>query len=264
MQNPSYTSIAAIAAIAAGTLAVASFAPQANAAVVITEIIYNHEGSENASVEWFEIYNTGTEAVDLSGWKGRRTSTGAATDSSVFPVGTSLAPSAAAIILQDPSTASVAVTPATNPVTSLSNYNFANLWGPNIQLITVSAGLTLANGGTRVALVDASNVEVDVVSYSTPANGWPAADTGTTDGVSIYLKPGFIDTTSNDVGTNWARSTVGVDGASLALTIHPLISNALFADTASPGVVVVPEPMSLSLIIGAATLGLARRRRSSK
>ncbi len=259
MQNPSYTSIAAIAAIAAGTLAVASFAPQANAAVVITEIIYNHEGSENASVEWFEIYNTGTEAVDLSGWKGRRTSTGAATDSSVFPVGTSLAPSAAAIILQDPSTANV-----TNTGVTLTSYNFANLWGPNIQLITVSAGLTLANAGTRVALVDASNVEVDVVSYSTPANGWPAADTGTTDGVSIYLKPGFIDTASNDVGTNWARSTVGVDGGSLALTIHPLISNALFADTASPGVVVVPEPMSLSLIIGAATLGLARRRRSSR
>jgi len=47
----------------------AFFAPfSVFAQVVITEIMYDLEGSDSGR-EWVEIYNTGTEPVDLKGWK---------------------------------------------------------------------------------------------------------------------------------------------------------------------------------------------------
>ena len=269
MQNRSYTSIAAIAV---GTLAVASFAPQANAAVVITEVFYNLKGTENANVEWIEIYNTGTETVDLTGWRAiDLADTDSVTDPTTnvtapFVAGTTLAPGQAKIILSDPS-----IDFTTGSIRA--PYNFAAVWGPNIELIAVPAFFSLANGVTAAAtgtgretpaIIDASNNIVDQVSYLT-VSPWPAP---TPEGTSIYLKPGAIDAASNDIGTNWGRSVAGADGAFDALIENPVITfsgtSLRGPDTASPGVVIVPEPMSLSLIIGAATLGLARRRRSSR
>ena len=40
----------------------------ANAQIVITEIMYNPEGSDEGR-EWVEIYNNGTEPIDLTRWK---------------------------------------------------------------------------------------------------------------------------------------------------------------------------------------------------
>src|SRR5688500_19631422 len=46
----------------------ACFSIVARGGVVINEIMF-HPISENVLDEWIELHNTGTEAVDLNGWK---------------------------------------------------------------------------------------------------------------------------------------------------------------------------------------------------
>jgi hypothetical protein len=61
-----FSKSALLAAIAAGVVA-----QHANAAVVISEIMYNPAGADgsNPVSEWVEIYNSGDAAVDISGWR---------------------------------------------------------------------------------------------------------------------------------------------------------------------------------------------------
>lgn len=43
--------------------------PPASRTVKINEVIFNPKGREEAGEEWIELYNTGSEAVDLTGWE---------------------------------------------------------------------------------------------------------------------------------------------------------------------------------------------------
>ena len=213
----------------------------ARADIVITEIHYNPNGSENANQEWAEIYNTGDQPVDLSGWDWGDSQDEQYTGN--FPTGTSLAPHTAAILVAQSATV------------------FQQIWGPNIQVITADTGISLGNTGSAtnetVVIRNEQDAIIDAVNYETNTNGWP----GNNNQASIYLKPDAISQLANDVGSNWALSTVGTDGAFQAAALNPDITNSTLQDIASPGAVAVPEPASFTAVALAA-IALRRRRRA--
>ncbi|HOW18109.1 MAG TPA: lamin tail domain-containing protein, partial [Phycisphaerae bacterium] len=82
-------------------------------------------------------------------------------------------------------------------------------------------------------LVDNTGQIIDKVNYGvggTSPNRWPAS----TNGISIYLKPGYLNATANDVGDNWAQSAVGTSGAYQSSITGNLWTSV---DTGSPGFV---------------------------
>ncbi len=218
----------------------------ADADVIISEIMWNPNGGESGLQEWIEITNTGESDVDLTGWVYADTQDNHFSDP--FAAGTSLAAGASAVIVGQ------------------SEAVFQSIWGAGIPVITYTGGpangISLANGGAAdnetVAIFDASSNLIDEVNYESNINGWPATDGSVVNGQSIYLLPNAFSTAANDVGSNWAESVAGVDGAYTALISNPDINTTLL-DVASPGVaVIVPEPSTV-VLAALAALGLGRR-----
>jgi hypothetical protein len=231
----------------AAVLAAMACGVGAEAEILISEVFYNPNGSEAGLHEWVEITNTGATDVDLSGWK-----YGDIQDGNIanpFAAGTILAAGKSAIVVAQ------------------SSSQIAAMWGAGVQVInytgggsgTTPDGVTLANAPSATnetaAILNASDVVIDSVNFETGTNGWPTG----VQGFSIYLLPGEdkFTTAGNDVGSNWAVSAIGVDGAYQALVTNPGIANATALDVASPGTAVIPEPAAAALMI----LGLAAAAR---
>lgn len=207
----------------------------AQGSVIITEIMYNPAGPDGVNPpepigEWVEIYNSGNQTVDVSGW---RLDDEDATNWGPIAAGSVLLPGEVAVI------ANKAV-------------EFKQSWGAGIKVFETTFA-TLANTVTTddnevLVLLDSDGAIVDMANYQTGTAGWPTS----TNGRSIYLKDVSLD---NDLGSNWARSEVGVDGAfSPTNAVSPYHAN----DVGSPGYV-VPEPATLILVLGCGP-ALVRRR----
>ncbi len=174
----------------------ACFAPAARAEIIITEIMYNPQGTDLAPPiyrEWVELFNTGPTTVDLSGWQ-----FGDSQDNqwaSPFPAGTTLAPFTALVVTG-------------------SSASFDLQWGTGINRIQVNSFPTLANDPSptneTAAIRDASGVIRDLVNFD-DANGWPKT-TGS-DGQSIFVLPSGLSSTGNNIGANWRPSMWGAYGA---------------------------------------------------
>jgi hypothetical protein len=174
-------------------------APSVNAAVIVSEIMFNPQGSDRDSTgsdytfnrEWTELYNTGSSPIDISGWQ-----FGDSFDNnwaSPFPAGTMIGPNQTLVVTGDAA-------------------SFDANWGAGINRIQVSAFPNQANSvGTNEAAAIRNNLGViqDVVRYQEP--GWPTASGS--DGNSIFLLPEALTTTANDVGANWLPSSRGLYGA---------------------------------------------------
>lgn len=249
-------------------------ASAARGSIVITEIFYNLAGTEGTTTEWIEIANIAPAAVDLSGW--RFIDIADNQISGPFPTGTVLASGGVAVITQQPAA------------------TFQSIWGSAVQVINVTSFPSLSNtptaytgtvpaqpfpytgfaslfspalttGQEALAIVSAGDQVTDLVIYDAAAP-WPTG----ANGFSIYALPAALEdpnavTAANDLGANWGRSAIGVDGAYEALIVNPDITNTTIRDVASPGVVaglvVIPEPSALG-VLGVAGLALVRRRRA--
>lgn len=153
----------------------------------ITELHYhpNNPGlADESDQEFFEILNTGTEAVDLSGVQ--------VTDFSntpyVFADGLTLAPNEYVVVARNPSV-------------------FESIYGTAVNLAPGGyADANLSNGGETISLVAANGVEILSFTYddSTP---WPETPDG--DGPSLEIIDPLGD--HNDP-LNWRASDV--DGGS--------------------------------------------------
>lgn len=219
-----------------GTMAlyVALAAAAAQGSVIITEIMYNPAGPDGVTPpepigEWVEIYNSGDQAMDVSGWKLDDEDSGAF---GAIADGSMLLPGEVAVIANKAA-------------------EFNQSWGMGIKVFE-TAWQSLANSASAtnevLVLLDGTDALVDMANYEAGTNDWPTS----TNGRSIYLKDVSLD---NDLGINWGKSEVGVDGAySPANPVSPYHAN----DVGSPGYV-VPEPATLILMLGFG-LGLARRR----
>lgn len=214
----------------AATLSVCSAGLTAQGAIVISEVMYDPAGGNEH--EYVELYNSGSTAVDLTGYK---------IDDAVGSGGSA----------SDPLTGSIpaggtAVLIRVDGTRVRSNYE--NAWGSSINFIDGTSWPGFTNGGEQVTLLDASDAVVAQIFYES-ASPWP----GSNDSASIYLKDVSLDPTD---GSNWALSVAGVDGAYQG-------SSPRASDVGSPGVVPnpIPEPLSLALAgICCVALSMCRRR----
>lgn len=140
--------------------------------IVINEIMYDAPSDQEAG-EYIELYNKGTETVDLSGWK---FNSGVSFD---FPDGTTLASDEYLVIAAD--------------ANGLLEGN------PGIPVIGNWKG-TLRDRGELIRLLDAHSNLVDEVDYL-PEGDWPNLADG--DGSSMELRHPEMD---NNVSTAWADS----------------------------------------------------------
>ena len=155
---------------------------QVRAEIVINEIAY-HPISDSSAEEYIELYNTGPDTVDLSGWQ--------FTDgiSYEFPPGSALEKDEYLVVAKDP-VALAALFPS-----------LSGMFGPYSG--------QLNNGGERVRLEDALGRVRDSVEYD-DALAWPTAPDG--EGPSLELRHPFLD---NSRPESWAASDL-TDDASAA------------------------------------------------
>jgi hypothetical protein len=133
--------------------------------LVITEIIHSPN-----DIEMIEVYNAGTNAVNLGGLKWTNGTTGN------FPE-VSLAAGATAIFATNPTTASATL--KVSPV-----YTILNGLGSSDDILVIRNSL---------------NQVVDSVAYFVGTNGWPTAPVGVY-GYSFEL---IAAATDNNIGSNW-------------------------------------------------------------
>lgn len=169
-----------------------SFASLAVAEVIISEIMYNPQGSDT-NKEWVEIFNIGASAVDLGGWTLEDIQDGDST--LAIQPGVLLLPNQALVLTGD---------------SALFDMN----WGAGINRLQLGSFPTLANTPSPtneiIAIRDNLGVIRDEVNYDDEF-GWP--DLVGSDGESIFLLPDALSSSQNDIGTNWLPSITGLYGA---------------------------------------------------
>ncbi len=201
------------AAAASATLAVTD---DETGSLVISEIMYDSSGAEPQG-EWVEVFNAGSTTIDLGGWYLDDE------DANVFtpvPAGTLLPPEGVAVIFN---------ADGGNQTADAFRADWSTAADPTVIVIGVGWG-SLANSPSEtneVLVVRNGNGDVeDEANYQeNGAGGWPTSGQG----ISFYLTDTAAD---NNVGSNWAASVAGVDGAvNAAGTIWSA------SDVASPGFV---------------------------
>lgn len=228
--------------------ALLSSAAAANSAVLITEFIADPTGTD-VDREWMEIYNNGASAVNLTGY-----AAGDGTDPlnmsggeamQLFPNGTIINPGQVMVLAANAN--------GFNAFYGfLPNFEFANNTSglgnnPGVPDLTQVAGwgiatgtLGIANGGDDVGLLASGSTPssftfLDGSNHGTVTTFFPGA--ATLAGNQSYERiNGLIDT---DTASDWVVRTTG---------------------NATPGVVVVPEPAALWLLMLAAVPLLRRRK----
>lgn len=194
----------------------------ARAEVVISEILYDAQGTDRDlkakrpyDRQWVELFNTGKETVDLTGWQFGNVR--ADVWSAPLPSGTRLAPRQALVVTADAAT-------------------FDADWGKRIQRVEVDSFPDLPSESKSkqkvVAIRDAAGAVRDSIDYG--GAGWPKA-LGS-DGHSVYALPSGLSTEANDDGANWRPASQGAYGARFTQPYGPSENHG------SPGVVVA-EPL---------------------
>lgn len=223
---------------AAAAVAVALFVPllasAAVSAVIISEV--SPTGSTASyNADWFELTNTGSSALDITGWK------------------------------MDDNSNSFALSVALRGVTSIAA-------GQSVVFIeggTASTGDAVLDANFKSAWFGAAATSMTFGNYGGPGVGLSA----TTDAVNIFDSLGNtmarVDFGSSTVGTSFdnkaglnnvtltQKSVVGVNGAFVSVT---------GSEIGSPGTIVtsVPEPEVYALTLaGLALVGVAARRRKN-
>lgn len=192
---------------------VASLAGAADEGIVINELMY-HPPDEREDLQYVELFNTGPEAVDLSGWSFQR---GVRFE---FGVGVILNAGGFAVVARD-----------TNA--------FAKYYGVTNGLLLGNFEGKLSHGGETIWLADREKKLVDSLHYSDRGE-WPRG----ADGYSPSLER-ICPTARSDDAPNWAASTMpatvraagspGLTNDSYAPNLPPVLQNVSFANVAPPG-----------------------------
>lgn len=221
--------------LAAATAAVA-FASAAQAAVIINEVYPGGGGAAATNAftrDYVELYNTGPGTVDLTGFRVTYASTGGnfGTNNVVaFGAGSFIAPNDFLLLVTGGAGTGGAPVPAAN---------FFN---------GTTSGASLSGTAGSVALVDAANVQVDVVGYG--------ALTTTVDANGVAKTEG----TAAPAPTNNATSLNRVAFADSGNNSVDFVNAAPTPTVGVASAVVVPEPATLGLLGGAVALVGLRRR----
>jgi hypothetical protein len=210
---------------------------RAQAALVISEVLFNELGS-NTLGEWLEIYNNGASAIDLSSYKIGDEETQGATSATEgmfqFPSGASILPGQVQVVAVDANvfSASYGFLPAyevSGSNATVPNLTLYSAWDPDGTTINMS------NTNDQALILDGSDALVDAASWGNTFAFNPALGSAG-DGVSYErINPN----TDTNTAADWR-----------------LGSNS------SPGVVpAVPEPTT-AILAAAALMAVVRVRRA--
>jgi hypothetical protein len=161
----------------------------------ITEVMYNPSNTDS-SWEWVEVYNAGTELVDLNGYVIDDNSGAEYTESNITS-GTIL-PGESVVMFNG---------------ASLSEAEFSQVWG-TVNLVSVTRWSALNNGGDSIGIWNnfqsylndnvAQENTIEQLTYDDDGQVWPKDDGF----ASIYLLDLEAD---NNLGTNWSLSISGAN-----------------------------------------------------
>jgi uncharacterized protein YjiK len=210
-----------------GLAPVTTSPPPGTTSVAITEVAPWGSGNAPYAVDWFELTNTGTSAVDLTGWKMDDNSN--SFGNSVPLVGlTSLPAGKSAVFFEDTGGLDDATVEAA----------FAQAWFSKNALPAGflighygGSGVGLSTGGDSVNVFDAAGDRVSGISFGASPSSAPFASFDNTAGLGSTTVP--LPTVST-------LSAVGVSGAFLA---------ADGAEIGSPGVGAATPPPGPSVIV---------------
>ena len=224
---------------------IAAAGSAAQGQVIITEIMANEIGGDVPG-EWAEIFNAGSQPVDISGW--RFADEDGNSPSDPFPDGFIIQPGEAVVIVGS-GFASSPTAPIITEADIFASWGATNADGNSYRVIVQDDAITLANTASAtnevLTLIDELGTPVDEANYQNGSDGWPP----TTNGASIVLGANFLDDLANDFGCAWATAIVGVDGAVTSSVVFALNDNgesieAFSADNVgSPGYVATGSTM---------------------
>lgn len=227
-------------------LLASAIALPSRAGLLISEVVFNEVGS-TADGEWIEIYNDTGAAIDLSNYKigDEEASGGTSTTEALFkfPAGASIAPGEVQIISGGATrfftvygfnpTYETAATDASVP--DLTIYA---AWDPDGGILNMS------NTNDQAVLVDPTDTVIDAVSWGNTFAFNPSVDiTGNLDGQSIERIYANVDT---NTASDWKLGPTTTPAATRSTPFS---------------VVLIPEPSTMVLLIGAALAFVARRQR---
>jgi hypothetical protein len=217
------SSIARVALVAG----LSAFASLSNAAVIVSEVAPWSSGNSSLGSDWFELTNTGSSAVTITGWRVDDDSANFG-NSVVLNDITSIAPGESVIFIESASSKAT---------------QFKTLWfGPNapanLQIGRYNgSGIGLGTGGDQVNIFNASGVLQAKVIF------------GGSDLVAPYQT--FDNAAGINSGTISLLSQVGVNGAFAAAT-------SSVGEVGSPGL--IPAPSALALLGAAGLVGRRSRK----
>ena len=203
-----------------------------HAQIIISEVDSAGSGSSYGA-DWFELTNTGSSAVNISGWR---------MDDDSDSFGSGVALSLAGNVINPGQ--SVVFIETTDVALSTSLPAFEAAWFPSGVPSNFTVGtyggskVGLSQSGDQVNIFNASGTHITGVSFGAPVGS---------------------ATFDNTAGLSGAISTPSVAGVNDAVT-------ARNGEIGSPGVdaAVVPEPSTYALLVGGllALVGIQMRRRS--
>ena len=210
----------------------------AHANLVVSEVAPWSSSNSSLLADWFEVTNTGSTAVDVTGWKMDDNSNAFASSAAMSGIG-NIAAGESVIFIETTGTATAAGNAA----------KFRQVWfggsGPlALQIGGYSGnGVGLSTAGDAVNLYDAAGLLQANVSFGASSTG-PYA------------------TFDNAAGLTGAISQPSAPGANGAFAVSDtLVSGATNTLVGSPGAVsAVPEPGSLAMLLAGLVFGVSLRR----
>ncbi|HUR29147.1 MAG TPA: lamin tail domain-containing protein [Planctomycetota bacterium] len=157
--------------------------PPVTGTIIVSEIMKDPTVVADSQGEWFEVYNTTAQAIDIEGWTIRDDGT----DAHVIANGG----------------AGVVVPAGQFKVLGINGNTGSN---GGIAVFYTYSGVFLGNSGDEVVLVDDTGLEIDRVAYLA-GGGWPG-----TPGRALNLHGGRLDGVSNDSPLNWCNATTTIGG----------------------------------------------------
>jgi len=195
------------------TLTVTSSGGSSGTSMAVTEISPWSSGNSPYAADWWELTNTGTKTVDLTGWKVDDDSASFGSAIALNGV-TSLAPGQSAIFIEGD--ASVA--------NAFKTFWFGGSVPAGFQIGTYSgSGIGLGTGGDQVNVFNAGGTRVTGVAFGSSTSG------------RTFDNTAALGATAAPLPTVSILSTAGVNGAS-----------TVSGETGSPGVAQVPTPVTVS------------------
>ncbi len=188
-----------------------------NAQIKITEAMSS--SGTGGTADWIELTNTGTSAVDITGWK---------VDDNSFAYASALALNG---ITSIPAGKSVIFIESATPTTDIPA--FKTFWGATLDNVEVGSytgsGIGLSSSGDGVVVFDAAGVEINRVSFGAATTGksfyWSYKADGTVVDNGVLSSVGTINGTISHQVTITSANALGNIGSPGTAIIFPINAN---------------------------------------